>query len=153
MKRTPSRVGFGLAASLALLGIGSCTGGGRHPASSPDCDIAQDHFINVRATSLSCDVARIKISAGHQVFWRSDPGTTLEIVFDGPSPFPDLTCRKNACMSMAADENALGGAEEREFKYHANPKPATESALSTTAQPTPTPTLPPSRYGRIIIKK
>ena len=153
MERAPSRIGFGLVATLGLLGIGSCAGGTRHPGGSADCSTAQDQFINVRAATLSCGVARIKASAGHQVFWRSDPGTTLEITFEGPSPFPDLTCKKNACMSMAADEGALGGAEEREFKYYANPKPPTQYALSTTAQPTPTPTHSPGLYGRIIVKK
>jgi hypothetical protein len=134
MERAPSRIGFGLAVSLALLGIGSCAGGGRHP-------------------NTSSDEARIAISKGHQVCWRSDRGTSLEIEFEDPSPFPDLRCHKNSCMSGAPDPNVLGSAEEREFKYYANVKPPTEYALSTTAQPTPTPTHSPGLYGRIIVKK
>jgi hypothetical protein len=153
MERAPSRIGFGLAVSLALLGIGSCAGGGRHPNTSSDCETAQDHFINVHGNSLSCDQARIAISKGHQVCWRSDRGTSLEIEFEDPSPFPDLRCHKNSCMSGAPDPNVLGSAEEREFKYYANVKPPTEYALSTTAQPTPTPTHSPGLYGRIIVKK
>jgi hypothetical protein len=108
MERAPSRIGFGLAVSLALLGIGSCAGGGRHPNTSSDCETAQDHFINVHGNSLSCDQARIAISKGHQVCWRSDRGTTLEIEFEDPSPFPDLRCHKNSCMSGAPDPNVLG---------------------------------------------
>ena len=50
------------------------------------------------------------------VTWVSFPGTTLQITFDAPSPFPRLHCNKNKCESGPIDENAV----DNPYGYHAS---------------------------------
>jgi len=80
------------------------------------CDAtARNHRIEV-AKVVSCKDPHLSKDKKNDVKWFSAAGTNLAIVFEPPSPFPELTCgHPNECWSGAIAPGATYGTH----KYHA----------------------------------
>jgi len=111
--RRPSTItlvlGIGLLATLL-----SCATSQQGPT---PCDTtARNHRISV-AGVVSCKEAHLSKEKKNDIKWYSAEGTNLQIVFDSPTPFPELTCgHPNECWSGPI---AAGATYDRSYKYHA----------------------------------
>jgi len=137
-------------------------GGGGSDASV--CATPCNQIITVSASAVSCSDAVIKVP-DHEVAWRTTSATaTLSIVFDTPSPFPNLRCEAGGCFSGKADENAVPVGGSKTFYYTASAKEPGEAqakaagagpafAPASFPVPTPTPSAGPQLRARIIIQR
>ena len=108
--RTASIKARGAVVALAATLVGCAT------ISPTPCDKTdRNHRIQVAAV-VSCKNAYVSKEKKNDVKWYSAAGTNLAIVFEAPSPFPDLTCgQPNECRSGTI----APGAAYDTFKYRA----------------------------------
>jgi hypothetical protein len=79
------------------------------------CDDGPKSHILMVADQVSCKNPHLSKNQQHVITWCSAEGTNLNIVFDSPTPFPQLTCKKpNQCNSGPIARDAAEGAH----KYH-----------------------------------
>jgi hypothetical protein len=167
MRKGLTRVG---AAALALSVLAAVTckkkdEGGHHPQDAAGvCANPCNQILVIGADGApSCSDANITLNV-NEVAWRTaSPTAKLQIVFDPPSPFPNLRCSGGMCFSGPTDPNALPvGTNSKSFGYTATMNSVDESPASQpsagsapgpeTATPTPTPS-PRTALGRIIIQR
>ncbi|HKB69650.1 MAG TPA: hypothetical protein VKH46_02330 [Thermoanaerobaculia bacterium] len=80
------------------------------------CDEApKSHTLTV-ADQVSCKNPHLSKQNANVISWCSAEGTNLNLVFESPTPFPGLTCKKpNQCKSGPISKDIAPGT----YKYHA----------------------------------
>lgn len=109
MRRTSIGASGALVALAATL-VGCAT------ISPTPCDKTdRNHRIQVAAV-VSCKDPHVSIEKKNVITWYSAANTNLQIVFDPPTPFRELTCSfPNECKSGPIDPNVKYGS----YKYRA----------------------------------
>ena len=166
-----TRVGTALLAIGLVAGSAACRKEGAehgvHPADARGvCATPCNQILVVGADgALSCGDANIALGV-NEVAWRTaSPTAKLQIVFDPPSPFPNLRCQGGICISGPADPTILPpGTNSKSFGYTATSQSLDEASTSEApgggqstaapagATPTPTPSVR-SALGHIIIQR
>jgi len=110
--RLPSKVTLVLETALVTTVL-SCATSQQGP--SPCDTTARNHRIKV-ADVVSCKDPHVSKEKKNDIKWFSAAGTNLSIVFEAPTPFPELTCgQPNECWSGAIAPGSAYGSH----KYHA----------------------------------
>jgi len=108
-----SIVTLALATTLAAMLV-CCATGQQGPTPCDKTD--RNHRISV-AGVVSCKEAHLSKVKKNDIKWYSAEGTNLQIVFDAPTPFPELTCgHPNECWSGPI---SAGASYDHSYKYHA----------------------------------